>query len=164
MYLPLLEFTPREAVEHSHGSRGPVEVRDRKSVRLRLQLELLHAQEQPSVLVLQLLVPELILLHPRELVLQQLYVLHRGLEDRALVRPDVPDDLVVSATRRRANEINTLASRDTTDVMIIGVEILSATFVARLPSTFFDGRLSRAYAEKYIHTTCKHEYHLFQSI
>lgn len=101
MYLPLLQLAPREGVEHGRGRRRPVEVGHRKPVRLRLQLELLHAQQQPAILVLQLLVPQLVLLHPRELVLQQLYVLHRGLEDRALVRPDVPHDLVVSGRRSR---------------------------------------------------------------
>jgi len=76
-YFSLLELIPREGVEHCDGSGRPVEVGYRKSVRLRLQLELLHAQEQPAILVLQLLVPELVLLHPRQLVLQQFYVLHR---------------------------------------------------------------------------------------
>lgn len=45
--------------------------------------------------------PELVLLHPRELVLQQLYVLYRGLEDCTLVRPNVPDNLVISVTEAR---------------------------------------------------------------
>lgn len=67
-YLSLLELTPREGVEQG-GSGRPAEVGNRKTVRLRLQLELLHAQEQPAILVLQLLVPELVLLHPREFVL-----------------------------------------------------------------------------------------------
>lgn len=42
-YLSLLEFTPREGVEHD-GSGCPVEVGNRKTMCLRLQLELLHAQ------------------------------------------------------------------------------------------------------------------------
>lgn len=98
-YLSLLEFTPREGVKHG-GSRCPVEVGNRKTVRLRLQLEFLYAQEQPAILMLQLFMPELVLLHPCEFVLQQFYVLHRRLENRTLVRPDIPNDLVISAKQR----------------------------------------------------------------
>jgi len=98
-YLSLLEFTPREGVKHS-GSGRPVEVGNRKTVRLHLQLELLHAQEQLAILVLQLFMPELVLLHPCELVLQQFYILHRRFENRTLVRPDVPNNLVIPAKEK----------------------------------------------------------------
>lgn len=97
-YLSVLVPALDVRVEQARRGRGPTEVRGRQPVRFGLQLQLLDAQQEPAILMLELFVPELALLHARQLVLQELYVLDRGLEDRALVRPHVTDYLVVAAT------------------------------------------------------------------
>lgn len=133
-YLSLFQLTPREGVEHGRGGR-PGEVGNRKSVRFRLQFELLHAQLQSSILVLELLVPELILLHPRELVLQQFYVLHRGFEDRTFVRPDVPDNFVIPVTEVRKTP--TLYLRCTLTAVIFRQTFLTKSINAIFNFTYY---------------------------
>ena len=84
-------------VKESGRGRGPAEIRNGKAMGLGLVLQLLYAQQKPTILVLQLLMPKLTLFHPRQFVFKQLYVLHRRLEDRAFVWPHIPHNLVVAA-------------------------------------------------------------------
>lgn len=50
----------------------------------------------------QLLVPRFVLFHSCQLVFQQFYVFHRGLEYRAFIRPNVSNDFVIPETKQPA--------------------------------------------------------------